>query len=925
MTEAKEKLKAQVKATSRAEKEAYAEAQRRTKAERKARAEAVARAEVEKRLQAKEVPKQILQTSSRVGAIVKKVAILFISTTLVVAAVVGIVYVINITNTRPLAEPVSTRVKEDTPAEITLVASDRDEDQLSYRVLTDPAHGTLSGTGPALTYTPQANYSGSDSFTYIVNDGEVNSNSATVSIMVVAVDDVPTADRQSETTKVDRSAAITLTGSDIDSDTLSFAIATQPKHGTLAFGSDFARSGELVYTPEARFTGSDSFAFKLNDGTTDSTSAMVSINVTPNRVPMAELQAVTTTEDLPVAVTLGGSDPDEDTLVYSVITGPTHGVLNGTAPILTYTPNRDFAGPDSFTFKVNDGAAFSALATVLITITAANDQPMAANDSVTLLEDTPTAISMRGVDPDGNRLTYAIVTEPSHGSLSGTEPNVVYEPDLNFNGPDSFTFKVNDGTENSVLGTISITVIGVADAPIANSADVTAHEDKKLSIILTGTDPEGDPLTYSVLRTPAHGTLTGKAPTVTYTPDPNFSWLDSFTFRVNDGTADSAPATVKITVTPVNDPPKAHHDATVTQEDTPVTIDVLANDTDADNELLRITAVSKSAGGSATVNPTGALTYTPNADFYGKDTFMYTVTDREGMTDTATVRIEVTSANDRPVITSKPVIVAMVGVRYAYDVNATDPDSGDELTYSLISRPSGMTIDSITGLIRWTPIEGQKEETFDVAVKVADSNNVPVSDVQQYSVNVNPQPPKAATLTVADAYDHSVRRRLAADGRIHAIKASDDKRIEGGYGSTISYSFSPVTIPPGAKVASARLFVEHYEDESFPLGKLQWELGEGWPNDPTIWFTANGPIRKGKQKEATDSWDITSFADTAEKVNSLQLRIKNTDNVSRKKTFVDYIRVVVEWDWPEPRALVKREAETNSPGENDDGLVLIRR
>jgi len=134
-----------------------------------------------------------------------------------------------------------------------------------------------------------------------------------------------------------------------------------------------------------------------------------------------------------------------------------------------------------------------------------------------------------------------------------------------------------------------------------------------------------------------------------------------------------------------------------------------------------------------------------------------------------------------------------------------------------------------------------------------------------------------------------------------------------------------VTIPPGAKVAKVMLYVEHYEDESFPLGKLKWEIGKGWPDNPTVWFAGNATIRKGKQKEATDSWDITSFGNTAEKVNALQLRIENTDSISRKKTFVNHIRVLVEWDWPVSKSSVGRGSRSRSKDEPDDGLVLIRR
>ncbi|MHC4299583.1 MAG: Ig-like domain-containing protein [Planctomycetota bacterium] len=810
----------------------------------------------------KKAPKPLLRPTSGVLTVIRKLAYLTMSTALIVGAVIGIWHILNMSNTPPLAEPISLTMQEDTTTPITLLGSDRDGDRLSYRVLTDPAHGTLIGTGPGLTYEPAANYSGWDSFTYAVNDGEIDSNAVTVSLMITAVDDVPTANHQSVMTKVDRSASIKLTGSDIDSDKLSFAIVSQPEHGTLAFGSAFADDGKLVYTPEARFTGADGFAFTISDGASDSSPAKISINVTPNHVPMAELQAVSTAEDVPVVVTLSGSDPDGDTIVYGVVTGPAHGALSGTAPNLTYSPNKNFSGPDSFTFKVNDGVADSALTTVSIAVSAANDRPVAASDSIVLAEDTSTAIFLKGSDPDGNTLEYSIISQPSHGSLSGTEPNVVYEPELNYSGPDSFTFKVNDGTADSAPGTISILVTEAADPPVADNASVTAKEDEKLAIILTGSDPDGDPITYTVLRSPAHGTLTGKAPNLTYTPDPNFSWLDSFTFRVNDGNADSASATVRISVAPANDPPKAHDDAFVTQEDTPATIDVLANDTEVDNELLKISAVSKGAGGSAVINPTGTLTYTPNPDFYGADTFTYTVTDREGMTDTATVRVEVAPANDGPLITSKPVTLAMVGIQYIYDVNAADPDGGDELTYSLKAQPAGMYIDPATGRIRWTPIETQKERTYDVAVRVVDSNSVPLSDVQRFEVSVDPTPAKTATLTVVDGYDHKTKKRLSQDSRIKAVKASDDDRIEAGYGSIISFDFSQVTIPPSAKVARVVLYVEHHEEQQFPVGKLQWEIGKGWPAKPTTWFSVNAPIRKGSAREATDSIDITSFADT---------------------------------------------------------------
>ena len=273
---------------------------------------------------------------------------------------------------------------------------------------------------------------------------------------------------------------------------------------------------------------------------------------------MANPQSVTTAEDTAKAITLTGSDADGNPLTYSVVTQPGHGTPYGTAPNLTYTPAANYNGPDSFTFKVNDGTVDSAAATVSITVTPVNDAPVANAQAVTTNEDTAKAITLTGSDVDGNPLTYSVVTQPGHGTLSGTAPNLTYTPAANYNGADSFTFKVNDGTVDSAPATVTITVNPVNDAPVANAQAVTTNEDTAMAITLTGSDVDGNPLTYSVVTQPGHGSLSGTAPNLTYTPAANYNGPDSFTFKVNDGSVDSAPATVSITVTPVNDAPVAN-------------------------------------------------------------------------------------------------------------------------------------------------------------------------------------------------------------------------------------------------------------------------------------------------------------------------------------------------------------------------------
>ncbi len=186
-----------------------------------------------------------------------------------------------------------------------------------------------------------------------------------------------------------------------------------------------------------------------------------------------------------------------------------------------------------------------------------NDPPVASDQSVTTDEDIAKAITLVATDIDGDPLTYSIVTPPSHGTLTGTLPNITYLPVLNYNGLDSFTFKANDGELDSNIATVSITIIPVNDPPVASDQSVTTDEDIARAITLVATDVDGDPLTYSIVTPTSHGTLTGILPNITYTPALNYHGSDNFTFKANDGQVDSNIALVSITINSVNDPPVA--------------------------------------------------------------------------------------------------------------------------------------------------------------------------------------------------------------------------------------------------------------------------------------------------------------------------------------------------------------------------------
>jgi VCBS repeat-containing protein len=447
-----------------------------------------------------------------------------------------------------------------------------------------------------------------------------------------------------------------------------------------------------------------------------------------------------------------------------------------------------------------------------------------------------------------------------------------------------------------VITIIAIVVSKVNKPPTAEPVSVTTNEDTPVLITLTGSDRDEDPLTYSIITEPGHGRLTGTVPNLSYRPERDFNGQDSFTFEVNDGKVDSAPATVSITVTKGNDSPTANDDSATAQEDVPiVTIDVLKNDTDPDNDKLLVVKASQGHNGSVTINTNSTITYAPKRNFSGNDTFTYTLSDGKGGTDTATVNVTINAVNDAPSITSRPVETARVWAPYSYNVVAKDPDLGDELIYSLTEKPEGMIINEATGLIEWKPTRSQAG-AHDITVRVADNYKTRGVDTQSFTITVaSLNSPLKNTLTISDCFNQKGKEKVSAKDRIPVIQTSDDNRLETGPRCYTCYRFTDPSIPDGAIIVSVIVFIEHFEDPSFTKGNLAWSVGTGWPSRPQVWASIKTPVRLGQSSEATDSWDVTSAMDTAEKVNSFQVQVLNNEAAGPRKTSVDYIYAVVEW------------------------------
>jgi VCBS repeat-containing protein len=547
-----------------------------------------------------------------------------------------------------------------------------------------PLHGSLSlAADGTFVYAPAANYNGPDTFTYRANDGTANSGIATVRLTItavndppVAVDDAYTGDEDTPITIASAAAGVLGNDTDPENDTLTAAVVTPPSHGAVVLNA----SGTFTYTPAADYNGADSFTYRARDAALDSNTATVRITLRGvNDPPVAVNDAYSTNEDTPLTIAAANlgvlandTDPDvpAQTLTAILVSTTTRGTLtfngNGT---FTYSPQPNFNGADTFTYRASDGAAQSNIATVTITVSAVNDPPVARNDSYFTNEDTALTVPPPGVlvndsdvDNDINAAIVTIVVQPTSGVLSNVAAGGFrYTPNSNFTGTDTFTYRLSDGAANSNIATVSIIVQALNDPPIAVDDSYTTAEDTPLSVAAPGvlgndTDPDSPPSSLSAqLVSPPLGAAFALNPngSFSYTPSPEFNGDVTFTYRVSDGAATSAPATVTIHVTPVNDAPVAVDDAYTAAPNTPLTINapgVLGNDFDIDSASLTAALAMPPVHGSVVLAAAGGFVYTPATDYTGPDAFTYRASDGALSSNIATVSITIVAGGNLPPI-----------------------------------------------------------------------------------------------------------------------------------------------------------------------------------------------------------------------------------------------------------------------------------
>ena len=556
----------------------------------------------------------------------------------------------------PVAVDDSLTLNEDGSSLLAVLAndSDADGDSLSLTGFTQGSNGTVTQEGSQLRYTPNADFNGSDSFTYTVTDGNGGTASATVLVTISAINDAPVATDDTASVDEDGTVLIDVMSNDldVDGDSLEFWIiapATAASHGEIAFVGD-----QIEYTPDADFSGSDSFTYTINDAQGVTATATVTVTVNPvNDDPTAVDDTAVVDEDGQVIIDMLANDSDIDgdsvrhpsTLTF--IDTP-HGTVTGSIDGFVYEPDTDFNGTDVFSYPIEDGNGGTATGTVTVTVTPVNDDPVAADATAMVDEDGTVLVDVlsNDSDPEGDVLNISQFTLGVNGTVAQEGNQLRYTPDADFNGSDSFTYTIEDGNGGTATATVSVTINPINDSPDANADAISVLEDSTILFdpLANDSDVDGDIISITGFTSGNDGTVTQEGNSLRYTPDNNFNGTDSFTYDLSDGQGGVSTATVSVTVESVNDAPIAMNDSATLLQGDYVIIEVLANDSDIDNDPLTITSFTQGTNGGVTPNG-DSLLYNPHEQFVGDDFFTYTIDDGNGGAHVGTVNVTVETAS----------------------------------------------------------------------------------------------------------------------------------------------------------------------------------------------------------------------------------------------------------------------------------------
>jgi hypothetical protein len=337
---------------------------------------------------------------------------------------------------------------------------------------------------------------------------------------------------------------------------------------------------------------------------------------------------------------------------------------------LTYRPSLDFSGMDGFSYVIRDANGTTSSAPVIVKVKAQNDRPSASNIVVTMNKNSSIDIFYSGRDPEGEPITFRNTSPPANGELWNYPSIGTYYPRPGFFGVDSFTYVSNDGRLDSLPATVTITVLNSNNPPRAMSQNLLTKTNRSISISPGGTDLDGDPLTFEIVRAPQLGVASQIGTLFKFDPPQDFVGSDSFTFRAFDGTAYSEEATITIGIIATNATPVAREGNIIVHPNTESALMLLGTDPDGDE--IQFVVLTQPLHGELLGNPPDLL-YTPRNDYLGPDRFEFRVFDGFATSAAATFNIQVSRQNRAPVAVDQ-IVAAEQNRITSFDLTASDPD-----------------------------------------------------------------------------------------------------------------------------------------------------------------------------------------------------------------------------------------------------------
>ncbi|EGI74674.1 hypothetical protein PH505_ae00740 [Pseudoalteromonas distincta] len=640
-------------------------------------------------------------------------------------AIANVTIVSSNTNVAPVTKNDSYSLSEDETLVVTaangVLSNDTDPNNDSFSVdetfMVAPTHGQLLlAIDGSFSYVPDANFNGVDQFQYQAIDSLGATSTATVTLVINSEPDNPVAQNDAYQFSKNKLFEVTVQNGllindfNIEAGDLSVnttAINTT-QNGELTLNAD----GSFTYQPDLGFIGVDSFTYSISNEQGLTATAQVTLSESGvNTFPQANDDQYTLDEDSSASlldVLANDTDTDGDTISISNIEN-TAGEATIVAGKIQFTPPANFSGEIVLTYTITDGYSTGnegindRTASVTITVTPVNDAPTANDDSATMNEDAPALlvnVLANDSDIDGDTLVITAATA-DRGSASVVDNKIQYTPAANTNGTAIINYTISDGNGGTATTNLTITIIPVNDAPIANADSATIDEDAApilINVLANDSDVDGDSLTISAASANI-GSVSVVGNQIQYTLAADDNGLATVTYTVSDNNGGTSTATLTITITPVNDAPIANADtATMDEDAAPLLIDVLINDIDADSDSLSITAASADSGSVSVVD--NKLQYTPAANTNGIVVVSYTVDDGNNATDTGSLSITIAPINDAPVASNQG---------FNISENATDGDTigtvsasdieNQNLSYTILSGAPIFEINNDSGLL----------------------------------------------------------------------------------------------------------------------------------------------------------------------------------------------------------------------------------